>query len=186
MPFRRCWACERRCGVRILGVDPGLGTTGYGVIEDTTFAVIEAGVIRTSPNTPIQERIKKIFNGIADIITEHKPAVLVLEKIYSHYNHPTTAILMGHARAVVCLACGKFDVKLINYPSTRIKKAITGNGQASKHQVQRMVQSLLQLKTPPEPADVSDALAMAVSYCFIEKGHPPLSFGTSRDKRDRG
>jgi crossover junction endodeoxyribonuclease RuvC len=76
---------------------------------------------------------------------------------------------MGHARSAICLACGEFNVKLVNYPSTRIKKAITGNGHASKQQVQRMIQGLLGLKKPPEPVDVSDALAMAVSYCFIEQ-----------------
>jgi len=157
--------------MRILGIDPGLGTTGYGVIEDRTFKVIEAGVIRTPSGAPIQERIKKIFDEISGIIEEHKPSVLVLEKIFSHYKHPTTAILMGHARAMACLVCGKFSVKLVNYPSTRIKKAVTGNGHASKTQVQRMVQNILKLKKAPEPTDVSDALAMAISYCFIENGH---------------
>lgn len=156
--------------MRILGIDPGLGNTGYGVIEDRGFKVVEAGVIRTKTNTPIQERINKIFDEIAGIIKEHEPSVLVLEKIYSHYKHPTTAILMGHARAMACLVCGKFDVKLVNYPSTRIKKVITGNGHASKVQVQRMVQTILKLKEPPEPVDVSDALAMALCYCYLEKG----------------
>jgi crossover junction endodeoxyribonuclease RuvC len=155
--------------VRILGIDPGLGTTGYGVIEDRGFKVVEAGVIRTRTNTPIQERISKIFDEITGIIKEHEPSVLVLEKIYSHYKHPTTAILMGHARAMACLICGKFDIKLVNYPSTRIKKVVTGNGHASKIQVQRMVQTILKLKDPPEPVDVSDALAMALCYCYLEK-----------------
>lgn len=155
--------------MRILGIDPGLGTTGYGIIEDKTLKLIEAGIIRTQSNTPIQSRIKKIFDSVAEIIQEHKPDVLVLEKIYSHYKHPTTAILMGHARSVVCLVCGIHNVKLVNYPSTRIKKIITGNGHASKQQVQRMVQNLLNLKKPPEPVDISDALAMAISYCFINK-----------------
>jgi crossover junction endodeoxyribonuclease RuvC len=172
--------------MRILGIDPGLGATGYGIIEDNstspgmvrgmvsrpnhrTFRLVEAGVIKTRPNIPIQERVGRIFDEISAIIEEHNPSVLVLEKIYSHYKHPTTAILMGHARAVVCLACDKYDLKLVNYPSTRVKKVITGNGHASKQQVQRMVQGLLKLKTPPEPADVSDALAMAISYCYVEK-----------------
>lgn len=154
--------------MKILGIDPGLGITGYGIIEDKNFKVIEAGVIRTESNTSIQIRIKKIFDEISTIIKEHKPGVLVLEKIYSHYKHPTTAILMGHSRAMACLVCGLFNIKLVNYPSTRIKKAITGNGHASKIQVQRMVQNFLKLKNPPEPVDVSDALAMAISYCFIE------------------
>jgi crossover junction endodeoxyribonuclease RuvC len=156
--------------MRILGIDPGLGTTGYGIIDGDTFKLIEAGVIRTRAKTPIQDRIRKIFDEIAGIIEEHRPAVLVLEKIYSHYKHPTTAILMGHARAMACLVCGKFDVKLVNYPSTRIKKAVTGNGHASKLQVRRMVQDILKLRKAPEPLDVSDALAMALSYCFIERG----------------
>jgi len=155
--------------MRILGIDPGLARTGYGIIEDVNFRLVEAGVITTLPNTPIQARIEKIFDEISKIIKEHRPEVLVLEKIYSHYKHPTTSILMAHARAMACLVCGKLDVKLVNYPSTRVKKAVTGNGHASKTQVQRMVQGLLKLKTPPEPVDVSDALAMAISYCYIEK-----------------
>lgn len=155
--------------MRILGIDPGLGTTGYGIIDSSGFKVIEAGVIRTRTGTPIQERITKIFDEIGDIVAEHCPGVLVLEKIYSHYKHPATAILMGHARAMACLICGKFDIKLISYPSTRIKKVVTGNGHASKIQVQRMVRELLKLKAMPEPVDVSDALAMAITYCFTEK-----------------
>lgn len=156
--------------MRILGIDPGLRTTGYGIIEDRSFKVIEAGIIKTETNAPIQARLKKIFDELGAIIEEHGPGVLVLEKIYSHYNHPATAILMGHARAVVCLASGIHKVKLINYPSTRIKKIITGNGHASKQQVQRMVQNILKLKCPPEPVDISDALAMAISYCYISRG----------------
>lgn len=154
---------------RILGIDPGLGTTGYGVIDDRTFKVVEAGVIKTRSNTPVQERVEKIFDGISALIAEYRPSVLVLEKIYSHYKHPTTAILMGHARAMACLVCGKFNVKLVSYPSTKIKKTITGNGHASKTQVQMMVRNILGLRKVPEPADVSDALAMAIGYCYIER-----------------
>ena len=155
--------------MRILGIDPGLGTTGYGIIEERTFKLIEAGTIKTLANTPIQSRLKKIFDSLTEIIKEHEPGVLVLEKIYSHYKHPTTAILMGHARAAACLASGVSEIRLVNYPPTKIKKTITGNGHASKEQVQRMVQNILKLKDPPEPVDVSDALAMAISYCYMNK-----------------
>jgi crossover junction endodeoxyribonuclease RuvC len=155
--------------MRILGIDPGLNATGYGVIDDAGFRMVEAGVIRTRANTPIQDRVRRIFDAISSIIEEYSPEVLVLEKIYSHYKHPATAILMGHARAAACLVCGIYNIQLINYPSTRIKKALTGNGHASKHQMQRMVQNFLGLKKTPEPADAGDALAMALSYCFIEK-----------------
>jgi len=157
--------------VRILGVDPGLLRTGYGLIEadgPDRVRLLEAGIIRTSPEDGISERVAGIYKNLTDIIAEHKPRVLVLEKLYSHYKHPTTSILMGHARGVVCLACGVNNVELINYPATRIKKAVTGNGRAGKHQVQRMVKSLLKLNTLPEPPDVSDALAMAISYVYIE------------------
>lgn len=156
--------------MRILGIDPGLQTTGYGIIEDRNLKIVEAGVIKTTANTPIQNRLKKIFDSVSDIIEEHRPAVLVLEKIYSHYKHPTTAILMGHARAVICLACGINGVNLISYPSTKIKKAVTGNGHASKQQVQRMVQNVFKLKNLPDPVDVSDALAMTVAYCYLCRG----------------
>ncbi len=155
--------------MRILGIDPGLGTTGYGIIEERTFKLVEAGTIKTLANTPIQARLKKIFDSLADIIREYEPGVLVLEKIYSHYKHPTTAILMAHARAAACLVSGVAEIRLVNYPSTKIKKTITGNGHASKEQVQRMVQSILKLKDPPEPVDVSDALAMAISYCYMNR-----------------
>lgn len=156
--------------MRILGIDPGLNVTGYGIIESGPLKLIEAGVIRTRVNTPIQSRIKEIYDSISSILDEHSPEALVLEKIYAHYNHPTTAILMAHARAAVCLACGAHNVKLVNYPSTKIKKTVTGNGHASKQQVQRMVQGMLRLKEPPEPADVSDALAMAICYSYLKTG----------------
>jgi crossover junction endodeoxyribonuclease RuvC len=157
--------------VRILGVDPGLLRTGYGLIEadgSGKMRLIEAGVIRTSSGDGISQRVSDIYGNLSDIITEYKPSVLVLEKLYSHYKHPATSILMGHARGVVCLASGVNKIKLVNYPSTRIKKAITGNGHAGKAQVQRMVMSLLSLKKTPEPVDISDAIAMAISYVFIE------------------
>lgn len=157
--------------IRIMGVDPGLRRTGYGLIEASGRAdmkMLEAGVIHTGEGDGISKRVSDIYDNLADIIDAMRPEVLVLEKLYSHYKHPTTSILMGHARGVVCLACGKNGIRLVNYASTRIKKAVTGNGRAGKHQVQGMVKSILGLKTDPRPADVSDALAMAISYVFIE------------------
>ncbi len=145
--------------------------TGYGLIEaggPERMKFVEAGVIKTSSGDGISRRLAEIHENLTDIITEHRPAVLVLEKLYSHYKHPTTAILMGHARSIACLGCGINNVRLVSYSATRTKKAVTGNGRASKHQVQSMVASLLNLNTLPEPFDVSDALAMAISYVYIE------------------
>lgn len=157
--------------MKILGIDPGLVRTGYGVIEADgarKMRMIEAGVIRTSSGDKISKRVTDIFNNLEDIIREHRPEVLVLEKIYSHSGHPVTSILMGHARGVVCLASGLNKIRLVNYPSTRIKKALTGNGRASKQQVQATVKYLLGLRKAPETVDITDALSMAISYVYIE------------------
>jgi crossover junction endodeoxyribonuclease RuvC len=158
--------------MRILGVDPGLIRTGYGIIEagaGSPMKMVEAGVIRTSSGDGISKRVTDIFTNLTDVIREYRPEVLVLEKIYSHYKHPATSILMGHARGIACLVCGLNGVRLVNYPSTRIKKAVTGNGRASKLQIQGTVKDLLGLRKLPEPADISDALSMAISYAYIER-----------------
>ncbi len=155
--------------MRILGIDPGLSITGYGLIEDTgtKIKLIEAGVIRTSSDKSISDRLFKIYDGLSEIIEEFRPEILVLEKVYSHYRHPVTSILMGHARGVVCLLCGKYNLQLINYASTRLKKSIVGEGRASKRQVASMVKTLLRLKKLPEPEDITDALALAISHLNI-------------------
>ena len=158
--------------MRILGVDPGLGITGYGVIEAEKgkFKLLEAGIIKSSPKQPLAQRLSAIYKGICDIIREYKPAVLILEKLYSHYRHQMTAVAMGHARGVIALCAGEFShICLVNYPAKRIKKAVTGNGNASKRQVGRTVQSLLNLKELPSPDDVSDALALAIAHAYITR-----------------
>ncbi|MBL7071363.1 MAG: crossover junction endodeoxyribonuclease RuvC [Candidatus Omnitrophica bacterium] len=152
--------------MRVLGIDPGLNITGYGLIEGDgrKLRLVEAGVIRTSSEEPIKERLKRIYDGLSDLIEEYRPQALVLEKIYSHYKHPVTSILMGHARGVVCLLCGKYDLELVNYASTHMKRSIAGKGRATKKQVGGMVKTLLGLKRRPEPEDVTDALALAISH----------------------
>ena len=155
----------------ILGVDPGLTVTGYGVIEaknSRQAKLKEAGIIRTKVGDRISVRLEKIYRNILNIVKDYKPEVIVLEKLYSHYKHPVTSILMGHARGVVCLAAGVSGIKLTNYPSTRIKKAIAGNGQASKMQIQGMVGQFLDIKSKHQPMDVTDALACALTYINVE------------------
>lgn len=157
--------------MRILGVDPGLRVTGYGVIEvkkaGPAFVsgaeLLEAGMIRTRTGDAIADRLHRIHAGLTEVVREHKPDVLAIEKLYAHYNHPSTAILMGHARGVVCLLSGEHHIQLASVASTHVKKAVTGAGHAGKHQVQRMVQWILGLKQMPEPADVADALAVAIA-----------------------
>lgn len=157
--------------MRILGIDPGLQVTGYGLIDNKkgSFELVEAGVLTTSSKDRIERRLDKLHSTLLDIIKEHKPKVLILEKLYSHYKHPVTAILMGHARGVICFAAGECNIPVISYPSKRIKQAITGTGGASKLQMQRMVTNLLNLRNPIKYADVADALALAIGHVYMER-----------------
>ena len=155
--------------MRILGIDPALTITGYGVIEaeKNKICVIEAGIISTSSKHTLQERLDKIYKSILKLIKEKKPDVMVLEKLYAHYRHPTTAYLLGQARGVICLACAKGKIPLVEYAATRVKKATVGRGSASKYQVQRMIVNLLGLRQPPKYTDVTDALALATAHSYI-------------------
>lgn len=160
--------------MRILGVDPGLGITGYGVIEVTSgpFKLLEAGIIKSSSRQALTQRLFSIYQGICDIIKEYRPSELILEQLYSHYRHQMTAISMAHARGVIALtAQGPVKLHLVSYSAKRVKKALSGNGNASKLQIQRTVQSILNLKSLPTPADVSDALGLALAHAYIIRGN---------------
>lgn len=153
--------------MRILGIDPGLNTTGYGVVEVSgrDVRLVEGGVIRTgSPDDPLEARLSRLFDGIMEVLDQFKPEAVALEQLYSHYAHPTTAILMGHARGVICLSAARKGVPVCSYAATQIKSCLTGNGRASKAQVQRAIQARLGLKEVPSPPDVADALAAAVCH----------------------
>jgi crossover junction endodeoxyribonuclease RuvC len=155
--------------MRILGIDPALTISGYGVIDNlkNRLALVEAGIIRTSPGQPLTERLKKIHRGMAKLILDTRPDVAVLEKLYAHYRHPTTAYLLGQARGVILLSCAAGNVPVVEYAATRVKKAIVGQGLASKYQVQKMVASILDLKSLPKFTDVTDALALAIAHHYI-------------------
>ena len=162
--------------MRVLGIDPGLNTTGYGVID---FAarnprLIEAGVVRSkaSGSASLPERIKEIHDGVADVITSLKPEVLAIEELYSHYDRPTTAILMGHARGAILLAAAQAGIEVVPYAATQIKKTITGNGHAAKWQMQEAIRRELNLPALPEPPDVADALAIALCHCYLSRVLP--------------
>lgn len=155
--------------MRILGIDPALTVTGYGVIdtEKKKIVLLEAGIISTSPKDALPNRLDKIYRGIKKLIVDTKPDCMVLEKLYAHYRHPTTAYILGEARGVICLACASEHIPLIEYPATRIKKAIVGKGLASKIQVQRMVVNTLGINHAPKYTDVTDALALAIAHSFM-------------------
>lgn len=154
----------------ILGIDPALTITGYGVIQvGTKVSLVEAGIIATSPKEKLTGRLSKIYRATTKLITDTKPDVVVLEKLYAHYRHPTTAYLLGQARGVIVLACATKNVSLVEYAATRVKKAVVGKGHASKYQVQRMIASVLQISSIPKYTDVTDALALAMTHSYIMK-----------------
>lgn len=153
--------------MRILGVDPGLNITGYGVLDkdDDQLTVVEAGVVRTNPKASMAERLVQIGSEMQSILAQLKPDAVAVEDLYSHYGHPKTAIIMGHARGVIFFKAAEAGLPLFTYASTRIKKSLTGNGRASKRQMQMMITSELTLRAIPEPPDVADALAVALCHC---------------------
>ncbi len=155
----------------ILGIDPGLNTTGYGVIDFNGMKprLIEAGVVRSKAKATLQSRLDEIYSGVLEILEQHRPDMMALEQLFSHYERPRTAILMGHARGVICLAAAKCGVDVAHFEPTRVKRVMTGNGRASKSQMQLAVKAHLHLATVPEPADVADALAIAI--CGHHLGH---------------
>jgi crossover junction endodeoxyribonuclease RuvC len=114
--------------MRILGIDPALTITGYGVITlgRNKVSLLEAGIIKTSPQQILPKRLEKIHQAISKLIFDTKPDILVLEKLYVHYRHPTTAYLLGQARGVICLACAEENIPLVEYAATQVKKTIVG------------------------------------------------------------
>jgi crossover junction endodeoxyribonuclease RuvC len=163
-----------RPGLRVLGLDPGLQVTGYAVLEarPTGPHVCEAGVIRTAEGraaTDMACRLRSLYDGIVEVLDQFHPQVVAVEQLFAHYEHPRTAILMGHARGVLLLAAGQRGLSVHSYNATRIKKTVTGSGRASKDQVQRTVQRELRLAKVPEPPDVADALAAALCHYYAQK-----------------
>jgi crossover junction endodeoxyribonuclease RuvC len=151
--------------MRILGIDPGLQVCGYACVEangGASPALQEAGVLRTTGNKAIEARLNQIAEDIDELLAKFRPEVVAVEQLYSHYAHPRTAILMGHARGVILQRCAAAGIEVKSFGATRIKKCITGSGHASKEQVQKTIQTILGLREMPKPADVADAVAAAL------------------------
>lgn len=154
---------------RILGIDPGLNTTGYGVmqVDAGRLVLCEAGVVRGRSRESLTARLAEIHEGVVDVIRSLAPGVMAVEQLYSHYKQPRTAILMGHARGVICLAAAQAGIPVVHYSATQIKKVLTGNGRAPKTQMQQAIRQELRLAEPPTPADVADALAVAICHYHL-------------------
>lgn len=150
--------------MKILGIDPGLRLTGYGVIDckGARSSLIDGGVIRLDTKASIADRLVELAVELEAIIAEHKPVACAVEQLYAHVTHPRTSILMGHARGVILLVARRNGLVVHEYAANRIKQAIAGHGHAAKVQMQRAVQLIWNLPEPPNPPDVADALAVAL------------------------
>lgn len=152
--------------MRVLGIDPGLRLTGYGCIAPAPkgrgVTVVEAGVFRLDAKATISDRLVEIEADLTALIERVRPEVIAVEQLYSHYAHPTTAIIMGHARGVILLVTRKAGIRLVELRATEVKKSATGFGHADKAQMQRAMQAELGLAELPKPPDVADALAIAL------------------------
>src|SRR3954471_19714487 len=152
--------------MRIIGIDPGTGILGFGVIESDARGdakLVDAGVIRTKVHQPLDERLEEIYNSLCEIIAETKPKIMVVEKLFFAQN-VTTAMSVSHARGVAMLAGKLAGLEIVEYTPLQIKHAITGYGRADKKQMQEMVRVLLGLEEVPKPDDCADALAAAICH----------------------
>lgn len=156
--------------MRIIGIDPGTGILGFGIIEvfGDKLKMIDAGVIKTPAHTPLDERLEDIFDSLSEIINQGKPDVMSIEKLFFSRN-VTTAISVSHARGVAMLAGRKNKLPIAEYTPLQIKQSVTGYGKADKKQVQEMVKIQLNLIETPKPDDCADALAAAITHYLMTR-----------------
>ena len=153
----------------ILGIDPGTAITGYGVVAkecDSGILLVECGVVRTSTDETLAVRIREIYDKVTEIIVRHGPSVIVVEDVFLGKN-VQSALKLGHARGAILLAAALAEIPVAEYTPREIKKAVVGNGNATKEQVGFMVQQQLRLKTVPTPSDAADGVAAALCYCVM-------------------
>jgi crossover junction endodeoxyribonuclease RuvC len=157
---------------RFAGIDPGLRVTGYSVLEvqNGRLRICEAGVIRVDPRPTLAERLTELYDGIRQVLEDEAIESVGLEQVFSHYERPKTAVLMGHARGVICLAAGLRSLPITDYAPTRVKRLLTGSGRATKEQIQAAICREFGLSKPPEPNDVADALAIATCHYYAQGG----------------
>lgn len=150
----------------VLGIDPGTAVTGYGLVRGDRPGMptlVECGIIRTRAREALPARLAEIHDGVCELIARHRPDVLSIEDVFYSRNVRTTVVL-GHARGVIMLAAQKHGLAIHEFPPAAIKKAVVGNGAATKEQVQFMLTRLLRLKSVPSPSDASDGVAAALTY----------------------
>ncbi len=161
--------------MRVLGVDPGLAITGYGVVEMTPegeLRPIACAAIRTPSGQPLARRLAQLYEALVEVIHDYHPTVMAVERLYFGRN-VTTALTVGQARGVVLLCAAQHTLEVVEYTPAEVKQAVVGYGAAPKAQVQYMVQTLLHLDTVPRPDDVADALAVAICHLYLSTAMRP-------------
>lgn len=149
----------------ILGIDPGIARTGYGIIEfiKGKYRVLEIGVIETSASLPFSKRLKQLYEELCSIIDKFSPDEIAIEELFFSKN-TKTAMTVSQARGVIVLACSQKNQSIFEYTPLQVKQGITGYGKADKEQVTKMVMLILKLTQKPKPDDAADALAIAVCH----------------------
>jgi crossover junction endodeoxyribonuclease RuvC len=170
--------------VRILGIDPGLRVTGFGIVDKNgaRLTYVASGHIRT-PGGGLALRLKTILDGLGEVIAEHHPAQVALEKVFVNVN-PQSTLLLGQARGTAVCAAVMHGLPVAEYTALQVKQSVVGNGHAQKRQVQEMVRRLLKLAGDPSP-DAADALACAICHAHSGEGYRGLSAGRRRRGRSR-
>ena len=170
--------------IRILGIDPGLRVTGFGVVEKTGqhLQYVTSGCIRT-PDGELPQRLKSILDGLTEVISTYQPAQVAVEKVFVNVN-PQTTLLLGQARGAAICAAVLQDLPVSEYTALQVKQAVVGNGHAKKEQVQEMVKRLLKLDGTPQP-DAADALACAICHAHGGQGLGQLATAGYRVKNGR-
>lgn len=149
----------------ILGIDPGIATTGYGLIKQEknhTFTLVNYGCIFTEPNLVLSERLKIIYNDINSIIKKYKPSIIAVEELFFCKN-AKTALTVGHSRGIILLCAIQSELPIKEFTPLEVKQGVTGYGKADKKQVQKMIRVILKMKDIPNPDDAADALAIAIT-----------------------
>lgn len=151
--------------MRILGVDPGLAITGYGIVDyrGNSFSPVSYGCIRSLAGESLDQRLKSIYDQLTNMITDYRPDCLAIEELFFNRN-VRTAIAVGQARGVLLLAAAQADINVFEYTPLQVKQAVAGFGRAEKQQVQYMVKVIMNLAEVPKPDDVADALAVSICH----------------------
>jgi len=154
--------------IKVIGIDPGLANTGYGIVEGTGSRLgdYSFGTIRTSSAQVLAARLNHIFSEVCSVLNSEKPDLMVIEDTFSLTEYPKSGIALGKVTGVILLSGARCRVPSIELPSRELKQALTGNGNASKNQIERSVRHLLNSQTPITPSHASDALALAIVGLF--------------------